>query len=278
MHYKMRLFGISSALLMAGAASATPVTFLATDGNKLFRADSTGAVGTSTTLSQEIQSITRVPSGVSLSGAAPGDLIALGTHAVGGRWMMYRLDDPLGAATLTQIGSLQFGIGSLTFANGGMYGVNDTLNPLRVYKLDLTTGNAITTYNLGINASGGGGLAYNTSNGLFYVADYNGNRLYSWAPGGSATVVGPTGFGFSNNGMEFHEGTLYGALRPDSPSNILRMGSYDLQTGAFTTMATVTGVVGNGTGFIAVPEPATMIALGSGLLILARRKRRSCVG
>lgn len=278
MHLNIRLFGISSTLLVAGAAFATPVTFLASDGNKLFRADSTGAVGSTATLSAQIQSITRLPSGVALSGAASGDLIALGRNAVAGRWAIYRLDDPLGAATLTQIGTTQFGIGSLTFANGQMYGVNDSLSPLRVYHLSLTTGNAITTYNTGITSAGGGGLAHNSGNGLFYLTDATNNRLYSWAPGGSATLVGPVGFGFSNNGMEFHEGTLYGAVRPDSPSNILRMGSYDLQTGAFTTLATVTGVTGGGTGFIAVPEPATMLALGSGLLYLARRKRRNRIG
>lgn len=269
----LRIPVLVSGLTLSAIVAATPVTFLFTDGSKLFRADSTGALFGSTTMSAGIQSLTRLPSGIALAGASAGDIIACANTATNGRYNLYRLDDPLGAATLVNIGSLNQGIGSLTFANGRMYGVEDSLNPLRVYTFDLATGNSSSVVNTGIAAGGGGGLAYSPAEGTFYLTDATNNRLYRWAPGGSATLVGPIGFGFSNNGLEFHGGVLYGALRRDSPSNTMSVGFFNTSTGAFTVQATTTGITGSGTGFLAVPEPGSMIALGIGALALMRRRR-----
>lgn len=185
---------------------------------------------------------------------------------------MYRLDDPNGTPNLVQIGSLNHGVGSLVFANGKMYGVDDSLNAVRIYEFNTTTGNSTTTYNTGIAAGGGGGLAYNPNNGMFYVSDSTNNRLYSWTPGNAATLVGPMGLGFSNNGMEFHNGRLYASVRPDSAGNTLQIGTVDMNTGTFSSFATANGVSGNGTGFVVVPEPGTMMALGLGLIWLRKRR------
>lgn len=126
----MRHLIIISALALSSSAFA--VQFLATDGTKLFRATDTGTVQSPITLSAAIQSLTQLPTGYSLAGANPGDIIALGTTAVSSRYKMYRVDNPFGAATLVEIGSLNHGIGSLVFANGKVWGIEDSLAPLRI--------------------------------------------------------------------------------------------------------------------------------------------------
>lgn len=264
-------FGLSIALAVA-SSNASAFDFLTTDGTKLFRGDFNGTVSSPVTLSSGIQSLTTLGEGVSLAGASEGDIIALGTSATAGRWKMFRLDDPNGTPTLVQIGSLNHGVGSLVFANGKMYGVDDTLNALRVYEFNPANGNATTTFNTGIAAGGGGGLAFNPNSGLFYLTDATNNRLYSWTPGNAATLVGPLGLGISNNGLEFHNGRLYASVRPDSAVNTLRVGTVDINTGTFSSFATATGVSGNGTGFVVVPEAGTVVALGLGLVCLRKRR------
>lgn len=274
----MNLFAKSLALtffVSAASLSSAAVTFLASDGNKLYRADSTGATFGFVTLSAPVQSLTRLPAGIVMPNAAAGDIIACARNPVSGRYPLFKVNDPLGAASLTQIGSLDQGIGSLTFANGEMFGVEDSINPLRVIKLSPATGNTITNYNTGISSGGGGGLAYSASSGLFFITDATNHRLYSWGPGGSSTLVGGIGFNFSNNGMEFHEGTLYGALRRDTPANTMALGYFNTTTGAFTTQATLTGIGANGTGFLAVPEPVSLTALTTLILARLRRRRKS---
>ncbi|MFO0784158.1 MAG: hypothetical protein U0636_10805 [Phycisphaerales bacterium] len=248
------------------------VQFLATDGTKLFRADSTGAVFQGAVLSAAIQSLTVVPAGYNIAGLAAGDILACAATATAGQYAIYRLNDPFGAATLTQIGSTSVGIGSMVLANGNIYGVEDSLNPVRVYQLDSSNWSISQTWNTGISAGGSGGLAWDDVNNRFLISDATNNRLMSWGPGGTGTPVGPVGFSFTNNGMEFFNGTLYGALRPESAGNTLRLGSYDLTTGAFTTMATVTGVTGSGTGFVALPAPGTLAVAVLGLVGSRRRR------
>lgn len=265
------LFGTFA--LFTGDAAAGPTRFLATDGTKLYRADSDGSVEPTLSLPAGIQSLTFVPNGFALPGASGGDVIACATSTSAGRYAVYRVNDPFSETpTLTQIGSTAIGVGSLVFAKGGIYAVEDSLNPIRVYRLDPTTLNSVENWSTGISAGGGGGMAYDPASDRFLLTDLQANRLMSWTPGSTATAIGPVGFGFSNNGMEFLGGTLYGALRPDSPGNELRMGSYDMATGAFTTLATVTGVSGGGTGFVAIPAPGACVAIGAGFLAVRRRR------
>lgn len=270
----MKFAVLCLAIGLGPSCLASPINFLATDGAVLYRADSSGANLGTVTMGAQVQSLTRLPLGFSLPGASGGDIIACARNATSGRYSLYRLDDPFGTATLVSIGSTVTGIGSLVFANSEMWGVEDSLNPMRIYKLDPLTGNSLGFYNLGVAASGGGGLAYSQSENKFYFTDATNNRLYSWIPGGSPTLIGSIGFGFSNNGIEFLNGVLYGALRRDSPGNQMSLGYFNTNTGAFTTQATLTGIAGNGTGFVAVPEPGSMLALGMGVITLLRRKRR----
>lgn len=250
------------------------VQFLATDGTHLIRADSTGSVQPAVTMSQPLQSLTFVPWGSALPGASGGDVIACRAGSVSGQWGVYRMDDPFGASpTLTQIGSTTFGVGSLVFAGSELYGINDSLAPMRVSQLDPTNFSVIQTWNTGINVAGGGGLAWDSVGSRFIISDATNHRLMAWTPAGGASVIGPVGLGFANNGIEFLEGTLYGALRPDASTTTLRMGAFDLSTGAFTTMATATGITGAGTGFVAIPAPGALAALAMGGMLSWRRRR-----
>jgi len=260
--------------LLAVSASASAVPFLATDSFKLFWGDTSGPVNGPVQLDTGIQSLTTLPAGFVLAGANPGDIIANDSSASGGRWGVYVLGDPYGTPTLTPILSVNHGIGSMVFANGKIYGVDDSLSPIRIYEIDPLTGNSVTTYNTGVAVTGGGGLAYDTDNGLFYFTDYTQNRLYSWTPAGGAVLVGNPGFGFINNGLEYRDGVLWGALRPDNDLTHLRIGFFNLANGAFTTTTTVSGIAGGGTGFVVVPEPMTISCLALAATPLLRKRRR----
>lgn len=269
----LRLSLFSCSFVAAAALQATPVTFLATDGVKLHRADSTGAFFGTTVLSAAIQSLTILPSDVSLPGASAGDVIACAVNPTSGRYKIYRVANSFGTASLVEIGSLDQGVGSLTFAHGEMYGIEDSLAPIRIIKINPSTGNTITNYAPGVSVAGSGGLSFFAPDNNFYFTDGTNNRLYRWAPGGTAVLVGPIGFGFSNNGLESYGGVLYGAFRRDSPSGTMSIGTLNTSTGAFTLQATITGITGAGTGFLAVPEPSAMIGMLGGIAaFLLRRK------
>lgn len=259
--------------VMSSAARADVVQFLATDGNRLYRGDLSGTVQPFVTLSAVIQSLTRVPEGYSVAGASAGDIIATAADPTNGLWRVYRLDDPFGTPTLTDIGGTTFGVGSMAFSPSGLYAVNDSANPIRVSRLDTVNLGVLQNLSTGVSVSGGGGIAYDDAAGTFFLTDATNNLLMRWGPGGNATSVGPVGMGFANNGLEFLNGTLYGAIRLDSPGSQMRVGTFNTATGAFTSATTITGVLGNGTGFVTIPGPwpATGMLVGIGGLLVRRR-------
>ena len=264
---------VVGASLFAAVAAAQPVQFLATDGNRLYRGDMLGNVQPFVTLSVAVQSLTRVPEGYSVPGAVAGDIIATAADATGGAWRVYRLDDPFGTPTLTQIGSTSFGVGSLAFSPLGLFAVNDSLAPMRVTSLSMVDFSSVQNYTTGLNVAGGGGIASAPGSSQFYLTDYTNNRLMTWSPGGSATAVGGVGFGFANNGLEYLNGQLYGALRRDTPGSQMSVGTFDLSTGVFTTATTITGILGNGTGFVTIPTPGAAALLGLCGALAGRRRR-----
>lgn len=266
-------FMFGAVLLSASQAAAQPVQFLATDGNHLYRGDLSGNVSPFVTLPVDIQSLTRVPEGFSVSGASAGDIIATAADPTAGVWRVYRLDDPFGTPSLTQIGATSLSVGSLAFSAGGLFAINGSSAPLQVARIDTTTFATLQTYSTGVNVAGGGGIAWAPGGSSFYLTDATNNRLLSWVPGNNATLIGPTGIGFSNNGIEYLNGVLYGALRLDSPGSQMQVGTFNITTGAFTGMTTITGILGNGTGFVTIPAPGAF-----GLVVLAgalaSRRRR----
>lgn len=267
-------FALPALFVLASTAAADVTRFLASDGERLYRGDLNGNVDPYITLSVAVQSLTRVPEGFAIAGASAGDIIATAVDAVSGSWGVYRLDDPFGQATLTQIGSTSFSVGSIAFTTSEIYAVNASAAPIRVSRLDTTSFATLQTYSTGVNTAGGGGIAYNPASSEFYITDATNNRLLRWGPGGNATVIGGVGVGFSNNGLEFLNGTLYGALRLDSPGSQMRVGTFDTATGAFTAATTITGILGNGTGFVTIPTPASAAAFAM-LAIRAATRRRT---
>lgn len=264
------------ALMLVAAARlsvAQPVQFLATDGNRLYRGDLAGNVQPFVTLSADIQSLTRVPEGYGVPGAVAGDIIATAADATSGAWRVFRLDDPFGTPTLTQIGSTSFSIGSLAFSPQGLFGVNGSASPMRVSSLSMVDFSTVQNFSTGINVAGGGGIASAPGSSQFYLTDATNDRLMAWSPGGTAVAVGGVGFAFSNNGLEYLNGQLYGALRRDSQPTQMSVGTFNLSTGAFTTATTITGILGNGTGFVTIPSPGAAAVLGLGSLLASRRRR-----
>lgn len=272
--------GVCILLMLPGGVSAQVTQFLASDGNRLYRGDLNGNVEPFITLSAAVQSLTRVPEGFSVPGATGGDIIATAADPVGGAWRVYRLDDPFGTPGLTQIGTTTVGIGSLAFAPGGLYAVHDSANPLRVARLSMADFSVAESFSTGVGVSGGGGIAYDVARESFYLTDATNNRLMQWNPGNTASAIGPVGVGFSNNGLEYLNGALYGALRLDSPGSQMRVGSFDTATGGFTSMTTITGILGNGTGFVTIPAPGAAVPLVLLGMAAGRRPRRKgrCTG
>ncbi len=255
------------ALVGTGIAHAQ-VRFLATDDDQLFRADSNGNVFASVFLSDDIVGMTIVPAGVALAGTSAGDIIAVsGTQDISGRFPVYRLDNAFGAASLFQIGSTDRNVTSLAFENGNLWGITPT-GGLR--SIDLGTLNAGAPTLIGGPGAGFGGLQYDGSQ--FLALSANDESLYSYISPGPATLIGATGQVFNNMGIELFNGRLFGALDLDGSTDVA-FGSFDLSTGAFTTLATGFGHRGGSTGFIAVPAPAGLALLGLGGLVATRRRR-----
>lgn len=270
----MKIAIVAGCLLSIGsAASADVVQFLASDGNRLYRGDLAGNVQPFVTVSAEIQSLTRVPEGYSVPGANAGDIIATAVNATAGAYKVYRLDDPFGTPTLVDIGSSSFGIGSLAFSPNGLFAAHTSQNPITVNRISTSDFATLQTYSTGVAVGGCGGIAYNPNANSFFLTNVTAHTLMSWAPGSAATPIGAVGFGYSNNGMEYLNGTLYGAMRLDSPGSQMRVGTFDQTTGAFTGTTTITGILGNGTGFVTIPAPSTL-SLALVCLGASRRRRR----
>ncbi|MBX3365188.1 MAG: hypothetical protein KF866_10515 [Phycisphaeraceae bacterium] len=258
------------ALGLAASVSVGQVRFLGTDNEILHRADSNGNYLGAVTLADGIVGMTVVPAGVALTGTSAGDIIAISSAQDGSnRYPLYRLDNPFGAATLTQIGSIDRNLTSLTWKAGRLYGTNP-LGAIREVNLaTLDTGPADFA---GPPSAGFGGMQYDSVNDRFILLTANDDSLYSFVSPGPASLIGSTGQLFNNSGIEFFQGTLYGALDLEGSTDFL-FGSFDLSSGAFTTLATVSGHRGGSVGFVAVPGPGVLALMGVGALAGLRRRR-----
>lgn len=263
-----KFFACALGLLAVG--STAQVRFLATDDEILYRADSNGNIFSTATLSDGVVGMTIVPNGVSMTGASGGDVIAIGTtpDPLSGRYPLFRLDNPFGAATLNNIGSVDRNLTSLAWQGGRLFGVN----PLgAVREVDLITLNAGPADFIGPPAAGFGGLQWDSANSRFVALTANDDSLYSFVAPGPGALIGSTGQTFNNSGLEYFGGVLYGALDDENSTDLL-FGSFDA-FGNFTTLATATGHRGGSVGFIAVPTPGVLGLLGVGALAGLRRRR-----
>lgn len=245
--------------LFATAASAQ--TFLITQGSTLYRCS--GSSIQSFALSNQITGLTVVPSGSSAGnlngGAQPGD---------GGN-IAYRLDNPLTTPSLTQVGVMGGGgNNSPCFANGSLYGVLLGVNFLEYNTSTLAASNTWYTGVFG----GSGGLVHNGGNNFLFVEGLT-DSLYSYSPGGTASLVGSLAIDLESSSMEAYGGVVYAALgRVDTGK--VELGSISTITGVFSPIAVIDNYAGGSLGLTVVPSPAgTSLLCSLSISILSRRRR-----
>lgn len=180
--------------------------------------------------------------------------------------------DPTNAAT-TLIGNLGVGsMNSLVFGQDGtLYGAGGT----GFYTVNPATGAATLVGSTGFGSAGD--LAFN--GGRLFLASTSGQLVEIDVATGSGTAIGNMGFGGSVYGLATaSDGVLYGV----SGTQIF---SVNTTTGAGTLVRNYGGGflgAAYGTSFFTearqvpeIPEPATLLSMAGGLLLVGWRKVRS---
>lgn len=266
-----RVAGAMAIAAVAGIASAQ-VKYLVSDGDVLHRTDG-GTTETFSLSGAHTIGMTMVPDGVVVAGAAPGDIIAVDDQENGnGRYNIYRIDNAYsGTPTLVTIGESNRVSNSLAFVGGKLYGVNGLNQQFRIHELSLLNFAGSNDVASGFQVLGIGGVGHDGTD--FYFTDNGSNALYRYDLGSNTvTPLGPSGFSFLNQGMDFFGGEMLGAIEVDG-GNLL-IGEWDLGSGAFSSFIDVGPHRAGVTGFVAlVPAPASLALLGVGGLVATRRRR-----
>lgn len=249
---------MAAAAAVGPAAHADPVC-LVSRGSTLYRFNGTGT-GIAEPFpgqSGEIVGMTLVPPGVAVAGCVAGDVLAV-EPVGGGRF--WRVDGAAcGTPSLVEVGNLPGTqtVTSIAFAHGKLYGIGG-LGFIREF--DPMTFEIVTP---GIDVAPGdtdiGGLAFDGT-ATWYATDAPSGSLYRFdeppSPQSWTLVGGPAGIEFNKNGLEMYAGQLWGALRsPGSPAH-LYVGTFDLQTGAFSAVWDESPAVSAGVGIVAFPAPS----------------------
>jgi hypothetical protein len=271
---------LAMALVTVGSqiAPAQP-TFFATQNqggaSQLYRFTLNGTIQTFAT-SHILAGMTTVPQGATFGnmngGAQGGDVIAAGGGA------FFRLDDAFGAnPTFVQVAATNALAASPFFVGNRLFGTGAAL-PDGAYfvEIDTLTGNEISREAMGFLGSAGGAVMM--PNGDVWYEEHNLDRLMAHTPGTNTSSVITSLPNFDYCGMERYNGVNYTmlGLNPGGSGRWV-LGSIS-DSGVYSQLRDVDLHVFNGqTGFTvatAVPEPASLSAIGLGLAALARRRRQ----
>ena len=247
------------ALLEMGSSNsvlADPVC-LASHGATLYRfnADGNGSVEEFPDQPGAIVGMTTVPVGVTVAGCGAGDVLAVEGTDVG---KFCRGDGAAcGTPVLVEIGQRTPGlfISSMDFAEGQLWaiGPNGAIKQLDHVTFEIISEPVnVTTQDTSI-----GGVAFVGVN-EWYAMDAVSDMLYRFAHPPtlhSWVAIGHIGFDIQANGLEMYGAELWGAFRvPGSPS-VVYVGTFNLQTGAFTWVWEKSPAGGN-IGFVTLPAPS----------------------
>jgi WD40 repeat protein len=204
------------------------------------------------------------------------------SFSVGSNSTLYTINPTTAAATLIGPLDLNFAYeGGLAFSPSGIaYGVNgDNANNPQLFTLNLSTGEATVVGTISGASRDINGLAWRSDGKLIGISDFD----------NSLVVIDPTTLGISTLAtLNVSAGTVGGMTAIGSSgyfstggSGSNQLYSFDLFTGSYNLIGSFPSNIGTGIGISGlaetpsgVPEPSTMLFLGSGLLGLIGFRRK----
>lgn len=264
---RIGLMALATTLIQA-SASAGP-TLLVSQGTTMYRYHN----GTTQqyTVSGVVSGMTNVPLGMTVGnmngGAVGGDILAVGAGLV------YRVDNPMGTPTLTQIGVAGGTSASPVFVGSRLFGIGGQL-PQGSVLTEWNTSNfsQINLWATGVFGGPGGMVLKPGTTDEFYYSEFNNDAIYHYRLGDTfSTLVCST----PNNdyvGLEMVNGTIYASYALPGTQQFV-LGTQALN-GTFTQLAVLdtyhTGITGLAR---IVPTPAAGVVFGLGGLLATRRRR-----
>lgn len=188
---------------------------------------------------------------------------------------LFTLDINTGAATLVgAYGDASIVMHGLEWdsSTNTLYGASGVAANNNLYTLNTSTGAATLVGNIGLGAFNN--LGYNSDTNVMYLTQTGTDSLYTIDRASAVpTLIGPLGAGSTNpHGLayNFDNDTMY--LIDSSADNLYTL---NLATGA----ATLVGSTGTGNllglAYVnPVPEPATLAALGLGVVAILKRRKK----